>query len=430
MPPPSRTGQRIPRRPSTGTADTAPVPFEELFARELGLAPVINAAGKLTALGGSAQSVAVAAAQAAIAGWHVDLQALRDAVAGHVARWTGAEAACITTGAAAGIAISVAACITGNRLDRVLRLPDSTGLAHRVLLQAGHDVHFGAGVTQMIRLGGGIVQRIGWANSVPGELLDEALAEPEGIAAMLYVQSHHAVQENMIPLARCIEACHRRNVPVIVDAAAEDDLRTWLDQGADLVTYSGGKAFGGPTSGFIVGRRDLVEACELQGRGIARTMKVGKEQLAGLFVALTEYVGRDEAALAATRDGSIAALQAALADVPGLRTAIRADEAGRRIHRLAVAREDGGDIRELVRFLARGTPCIRVREHHLDDGIALLDPRELGAAQVAIIAERIRAFFTQAGAQARAQTSAQTSKAAGKGAPARKTTAARTPRRR
>jgi L-seryl-tRNA(Ser) seleniumtransferase len=130
-------------------------------------------------------------------------------------------------------------------------------------------------------------------------------------------------------------------------------------------------------------------------------MKVGKEQLAGLFVALTEYVGRDEAALGAARDGIVAALQSALGGVPGLRTAIRADEAGRQIRRLALAREDGGDIRELVRFLARGTPCIRVREHHLDDGIALLDPRELGATQVAIIAARVGEFFAQVGERGR-----------------------------
>ncbi len=405
-PPRTPASARQKKSSQATTPAAAPADFATLFGSELGLAPVINAAGKLTALGGSAQSAAVAAAQATAARWHVDLQAFRDAVGGRIARWAGAESACVTSGAAAGTAISVAACITGSRLDRVLRLPDSDGLANRVLLQAGHDVQFGASVAQMIRLGGGALQRIGWANSVPGELLDEALSEPEGIAALVYVQSHHAVQENMIPLARCIAACHRRNIPVIVDAAAEEDLRTYIEQGADLVTYSGGKAFGGPTSGFIAGRRDLIDACELQGRGIARTMKVGKEQLAGLLVALTEYMGRDDDAQAAARDAIVDALASALADLPVIRTASKPDEAGRRIRRLAIARADGGDIRELVRFLARGSPSIRVREHHLDDGIALLDPRELDLAQVAFIASRIHAYFAAAATPARASVAA------------------------
>ena len=61
-----------------------------------------------------------------------------------------------------------------------------------------------------------------------------------------------------------------RGIPVLVDAAAEADLGTYIADGADLVTYSGGKAIGGPTCGFIPGRASLIEACELQDRGIAR----------------------------------------------------------------------------------------------------------------------------------------------------------------
>ncbi len=375
------------------SAATAPNTTDQTVFGRIGLTSVINAAGKLTALGGSAQSDTVAQAQAQAARAHVDLQSLRDAAGQHIAKWTGGDAACVTSGAAAGVAIATAACITGSRIDRILRIPDSAGMASRVLLQAGHDVNFGAGVTQMIRLGGGIVQRIGWANAVPFELLDEALNDSTDIAAFMYVQSHHAVQERMIPLDACIAACHRKGVPVIVDAAAEDDLRRYIALGADLVTYSGGKAFGGPTCGFIAGRRDLIEACELQQRGIARTMKVGKEQIAGLLAALTEYVGRDEAAIDAARNALIGNLQAALVGVDGLATQLKADEAGRAIQRLALRRSDGGDIRALVRFLARGRPSIRVREHHLDDGIALIDPRELSAAQAAIVATQVRAFF-------------------------------------
>ena len=76
-----------------------------------------------------------------------------------------------------------------------------------------------------------------------------------------------------------------------------------------------------------------------------------------------------------------------------LRTYRKPDEAGRGIERLALERADGGDIRELVRYLAGGSPSIRTRNHHLDDGVALVDPREIDAAQAQVITDRVRAFF-------------------------------------
>jgi hypothetical protein len=86
-------------------------------------------------------------------------------------------------------------------------------------------------------------------------------------------------------------------------------------------------------------------------------------------------------------------MAARLDAITGLRTHRKPDEAGRGIERLALQRSDGGDIRELVRYLMAGSPSIRTRNHPLDDGIALVDPREIDAAQARIITDRVRAFF-------------------------------------
>lgn len=361
---------------------------------KLGVAPVINAAGKLTALGGSAQSEAVAKAQSAAARAHVDIGELRAAAGESVASLTGAEAACITPGAAAGLAIAVAAVVAGNDLAKVHRLPDSRGLPNRVLLQAGHAIDFGAPVEQMIRLAGGIPVVIGAANRVSEAHLSAALRDHESLAALLYVQSHHCVQTGMLSLDSCVELCHRAAVPVIVDAAAEGDLARYIAFGADLVTYSGGKAFCGPTSGFIAGRRDLVAACELQHRGIARTMKVGKEQIAGLLAALELYVARNEAADLERCDKVNALLLGAVAGIGKAEAFVKPDEAGRPIHRVAIRARNGAfHVRELVRFLRDGQPSIRTRNHHLDEGIVLFDPREVSLAQAEIVAERVRSFL-------------------------------------
>lgn len=364
-----------------------------------GVPTVINAAGKLTALGGTAQIRAVAEAQALAATHHVDMDTLRRRAGAILADITGAEAATVTTGAAAGVAISVAGAITGTDLARIHRLPDSDGIANRVLLQAGHAVNFGAPVEQMIRLGGGRASILGWVNSVPEALLQSELEHSDDVAAFLFVQSHHCVQERMIGLERCIELCHRSNVPVLLDAAAEEDLEKYVALGVDLVTYSGGKAFGGPTCGFIAGRRDLVEACEMQTRGIARTMKVGKESIAGLLTAIEDYVNRDQTEHARRAVRVNACLTDALAKFSAVADAsLKPDEAGRAIERVALrAREGRFDVRDLVAFLRDGDPSVRTRNHHLDDGVVLFDPREVTLEQARAIAKRLTAFFESLG---------------------------------
>ncbi len=364
----------------------------EVYDR-LGVSPVINAAGKLTALGGTAQTEAVAAAQAGAALAHVDIAELRAAAGARIARATGAAAGCVTPGAAAGLAIGVAATIAGSDLDKVQRLPDSRGLPNRVLLQTGHAIDFGAPVEQMIALAGGIPIVIGAVNRVTEAHLRGALREREALACFVYVQSHHCVQGGMLDLETCIRLCRETELPVVVDAAAEEDLERYVDLGADLVTYSGGKAFAGPTSGFIAGRADLIEACELQQRGIARAMKIGKEQIAGLLRALEEYEARGP-----DRSQRCARVNRVLTDVlskvEALETRIEADEAGRPIERVALRARDGSfDVQQLVRFLSAGRPSIRTRNHHLADGVILFDPREVSLEQAEIVAARLREFF-------------------------------------
>ena len=359
---------------------------------------VINAAGKMTALGGTAQAEDVAQAQAEAARSPVDLAALRARAGESIAGYTGGEAACVTTGAASGIAIATAAAVAGVDADRVARLPDSKGWTNRVLIQGGHWISFGAPVEQMVRMGGGRPEMVGSADEVSEELLvaalgDGARSDGGGVAALMYVQSHHSAQERMVGLERCVELAHAVGVPVIVDAAAEEDLRRYIAMVCDLVTYSGGKAFGGPTVGFIVGRRDLIEACEAQGRGIARPMKVGKEQIVGLLVALERYVSADGAAEAARRARVNATILEALDGVEALQASFHRDEAGRPIERVAIrAVNHAFDVHALVEFLGAGSPSIRTRNHHLGEGVVFLDPREVTEAQASVIADRLREF--------------------------------------
>lgn len=364
------------------------------FLEELDVPPVINASGRMTALGVNTLSQPVREAMAAAGQEYVEMAELRRATESRIAGLLGAPDAMITTGAAAGVALMTAACISGDDLSRVQALPDSSGQPNRILIQAGHQVSFGANVTQMMRMAGGQPWPIGTVNSVQEAHLTGAFG-PD-VAAFLFVQSHHTVQKGMLPLARCVELCQAREIPVLIDAAAEEDLTRFVHSGAALVAFSGGKAIGGPTSGIIAGERALVAACRAQNGGIGRPMKVGKEAILGLWVALEAYMRRDVAAEQGRNDAAVDELLAGFA--PFADTRRLEDEAGRGIARAGIVL-DPAEAARLVAFLRRGSPPIYTRSHLLGQGIVAFDPRPLADGDVARIVARVAEFFTGAGAK-------------------------------
>ena len=358
------------------------------YLDELKVPRAINASGRMTALGVNTLSDEVLAAMTEAGRSYVDMRTLRQATEKRIAELIGAEDAMITTGAAAGVALMVAACIAGDDLIRVQALPDALGHPHEILLQSGHQVGFGAPITQMIRMAGGKPNPIGLVNSVSAAHLIGAFGSQ--VAAFLYVQSHHTVHKGMLSLERCVELCTVAGVPLIIDAAAEEDLSRFVNSGAALVTFSGGKAIGGPTSGIVAGRRDLVQACRAQNGGIGRPMKVGKEQILGLWVALAAYVQRDTAAEKRRNGALVDDLLAGFA--PVAQTQRLVDEAGRGIERAGILIEPE-KAAALVAFLEEGTPPIYTRSHLVDLGIVAFDPRPLAAGDVPVIIDRVRAFF-------------------------------------
>ncbi|WP_063772665.1 HPr family phosphocarrier protein [Streptomyces sp. CT34] len=364
---------------------------------DLGVTPAINAAGKLTVLGGSRLDEAVIAAMGEAARSHVVMDDLLVAAGRELARATGTEDACPTTGAAAGIAIAVAALVAGTDPARVERLPDAGDAPAEVVLQKGHAVHFGAPLTQMIALGGGRPVEVGSVNTVRPEHLSAAVTERT--AALLYVRSHHAVRSGEVPLETVVALGRAHGVPVIVDAAAEEDLRYWPATGADLVVYSGGKAIGGPTSGLICGRAELIAACRAQYGGIGRPMKVSKEAVFGLVRAVRAYEeagGADAAGRAAGQQARMARLAARLDGLPGVSARVVADPAGRGIHRAELTVDPEAAGRDAAGLAAAAPPPIFLRGHDMAAGRLAVDPRPLTADEEEQVVARLTGILTWA----------------------------------
>ena len=362
----------------------------EDIRKALGLRPVINVSGTMTSLGASIMVPEAIAAMTAIAPQFVEMDALFRKASVVIARLTGGEAGLVTASCASGIALAVAGAMTRDNLLAVERLPDDTrGLKSEVLIQTGHMVSYGAAVEQSIRLAGGTVVPVGTVSSSYGYQLENAITDRT--AAAIYVISHHTVQYGMIPLRAFAAMCRARDVPVIVDAASEYDLRGFLAQGADIVIYSGHKFLGGPTSGIVAGRKDLVRAAYHQNRGIGRGMKVGKESIVGVMAALEAWDSRDHAGIREREASALHLWRHALLGLPGIAARIVPDPTENPLDRLEVAvhPDSGFSAASLAAALAGGDPPVMVRDHETARGHFYLDPCNLHPGEAEIVAGRL-----------------------------------------
>ncbi len=359
----------------------------------LGLQRIINVSGTMTVLGASIMVPQAVAAMVAIATEFVDMAQLHDRASDVVAQTTGAQAGFITASCSSAITLSVAAAITGERLLAIERLPDTGNLRHEVLVQTGHLVGYGASLQQSIEMTGAHVIPVGTVSMAQPYQLDEAISEHTACA--VFVVSHMTVQYAMLALEQVCAICHAKGIPVIVDAASEYDLRDFLARGADVVVYSGHKFLGGPTSGIVAGRADLVRAARAQNRGIGRGMKVGKETIAGVMAALQAWQIRDAVAIRAREDAALDLWQATLQVFDSVHCDRIDDPTGNPLQRLRVhvRGASGWSARSLADALAMGDPSIRVRDYQTDLGYFDLDPCNLHAGDSPKVAHQLSALL-------------------------------------
>jgi L-seryl-tRNA(Ser) seleniumtransferase len=329
----------------------------------IGVRTIINGRGPTTLVGGSLMDPAVLAAMAEASTHFVDIEELNRAVGKRIAEITGAEAGYVTCGSAAGMVLAAAACVAGSDPQRIAALPDSDGFPNEIIFQRAHRIQY----DRMYRVGGGRLVLIGtWEETQPAEL-EQAITDRTAAVAF------HRSQYNGpggLPFEMVVEIAHARGIPVIVDAASTlppvDHLRVWIERGADLVIYSGGKGIRGPAeSGLLAGRADLIEAARANGSphaSVGRGMKVSKETMVGLWVALERFLQDDHDTeyqkKCAQADRLVSALSGR-ADIRITRNDDRSDWAYPVIGLYPI--DNCWDIRDVQQALIDGSPSI-----HLD----------------------------------------------------------------
>jgi D-glucosaminate-6-phosphate ammonia-lyase len=303
------------------SALAAAIPVFEKFK----VRSVINACGIYTDLGGSVFSPRVWQAMQEINDSFVSMVDLLDRSGEMLASLLGAEAARVLTGASAAITLGTAACIAGRDGHAWEQLPDTTGLKNEVIIQKAHRYKY----DRMARIAGGRLVEVGSEKGTTLPQLEQAFGSQ---TAMVLFPAHLEGKPGTLSLQELSRVAHRRGVPVLVDAAYMNYptpvMSIFLPGGADLVCFSA-KYFWGPnSSGFICGRRDLIEAVA----GIdftryesgeyltfGRPWKMDRHTIVATIVALEEWLAMDHEARWAGYREKVGAMRSLLSDIPGIR---------------------------------------------------------------------------------------------------------------
>ncbi|MGE0756393.1 MAG: aminotransferase class V-fold PLP-dependent enzyme [Pirellulaceae bacterium] len=387
-----------------------------------GVRPIINASGSVTRLGGAPMPAAVLRAFEAAAADCVPLDQLQGAASRVIAECTGAEAGLVTAGCAAALQLGAAAILTGYDAGRMEQLPHTEGFPHEFVVAREHR----NGYDHAVRAAGARFVEVGFHECIAGAGVRrvetweyEAAFRPQ-TAGVLYVYDRDAHP----PLAELVERAHVHQLPVLVDAAGElpprSNLRDILASGADLVTFSGGKAIRGPqATGILCGRRELVGAAAVQmldmddhydlweppehlidkrrlrgfpRHGIGRALKVSKEQIAALLTALQLFAEGEYARELPTQRGYLDQIEQGLSGLP-VRCRLANAACPETIPCLEVVLDEqrlGRSAWEVCRRLRRGDPPVQVGHGALDRGILVINPLHLDAARCAVLVRRLR----------------------------------------
>ncbi len=360
------------------------------YFRELGVRTFLNAAGTYTTLTASLMPKEVVEAWLYASKSFVPLIDLHDAVGQRIASLIGCEAAMVTAGAASALTLGTAACITGKNPDFIRRLPDTTGMKNEVIIQKKHRF----GYDHAVRNCG-----VRFVEVETREELERAIGPRT--AMMLFLNLNEPV--GAIPAAEFVALGKKHGVPTMNDCAADvppaSNLSKYTKMGFDLVCFSGGKGLRGPQSaGLLLGRKDLIEAARLNGPPyadtIGRGMKVNKEELLAMMVAVELYLKRDEEAERRELDRRANLIVDAVASIPTVQTKIEVPPIANHVPHVHIWWDEaklGMSVPDVVRKLREGNPSIEVvpgSKEHLIVNAWMLEPRE-----VKIVARRIRSIL-------------------------------------
>ncbi len=212
--------------------------------------------------------------------------------------------------------------MTGNNPKKIRQLPDTTGMKNEFLVHRTHMNPY----ARVISVSGAKLREVGYAVRANRTQFEDEINEHTAGIFYFFYRGGWRVEDAALTLEETIEIAHRHDLPVVVDAAGQlppkENLWKFTQMGADLVVFTGGKGLKGPqSSGLILGRPDLIKACQQLGppnHNLGRSSKVPKEEIVGLVAAVERYLSLDHEQLIGEWKATVARMAEGLSGVAGL----------------------------------------------------------------------------------------------------------------
>ena len=381
---------QLPARQGTDT--------DNLFT-QIGVRPILNARGTFTIISGSRSLPQVKQAMFEASHYYVHLDELMDAVGKELGQLTGAEWGIATTGCEAAIAVATVACIAGTDPEKSQALPYIKGRDQVIIPKHSRNPYdFGVRMTGV--------------ELVEVDSAEELRSKLSSRTAMIYILSSPAAETGPLSIPSICAIAKEKNVPVFVDAAAEEPLvpNIHIQHGATLVGYSGGKCMRGPqSSGMLIGQKDLCRAAFFQAaphHNYGRAYKCSKEEVMGLLAAVRQWYKRDHAAEQQMWLSWLKNIEARVKDLPSVTTEyLQPEDLSNKAPRLRI-HWDAAQLKitgtELVARLDAGTPRILVdggmgvRPNNMASAITIM-PYMMDPGEDSIVADAIYEGLTKPG---------------------------------
>ncbi len=373
----------------SSSAVAAPALKRDVLA-ELGLRTFINAAGTYTSMTASLMPTEVMEAINSSSKQFVMLDEVQDKVGAKIAEMCHAEASIVTAGCWSAMVLGMAGALTGTDPKKIAKLPrlENSGMKSEVIVQKSHMNGYEHALTNA------------GVTLVSVETTQEAENAVNDKTAMLWFLNREA-PAGKIQHQEWLAIAKKHRLPTMIDIAADvppaENLWKYNDMGFDLVCISGGKAICGPQStGILMGKKDLIAAARLNGPpnggNIGRGMKVNKEEMIGMYVALDSYIKRDHDKEWKTWENRIATINNAVKSINGVTTEVTVPPIANHSPSLMIA-WDNSKIKltkeSLGEKLRNGKPSIETVSWEKDNSIRLT-VFMLKSGQEKIVAARIK----------------------------------------